>query len=331
MKSFKISDIQARQILDCRGNPTVQVDVVVDDYYIGTADVPAGMSTGANEAKEIRDGGKEYNGLGVTKAVKNVKDIIAPALKGEDVTKQRHIDSIMIELDGSKDKAALGANAIVGVSLAVARASANVLKMPLYKYININAHILPVPLINLINGGKHASNDLEFQEFCIFPIGAESFSEAMVIGHAVNTKLKEIIIKQYGKIAANVGDEGGFAPPITSVREAMDCLVLAVERSGYSDKIVYGLDCAATHIFNRDSKKYSLEGNELDSRSMVDYYAELINDYPIVTLEDPLSEDDVEGFIQATERLGIPAQIRKGLKMVLKKEQEMLCFGNLTK
>jgi enolase len=305
MKSFKISDIQARQILDCRGNPTVQVDVVVDDYYIGTADVPAGMSTGANEAKEIRDGGKEYNGLGVTKAVKNVKDIIAPALKGEDVTKQRHIDSIMIELDGSKDKAALGANAIVGVSLAVARASANVLKMPLYKYININAHILPVPLINLINGGKHASNDLEFQEFCIFPIGAESFSEAMVIGHAVNTKLKEIIIKQYGKIAANVGDEGGFAPPITSVREAMDCLVLAVERSGYSDKIVYGLDCAATHIFNRDSKKYSLEGNELDSRSMVDYYAELINDYPIVTLEDPLSEDDVEGFIQATERLGI--------------------------
>ena len=238
MKKFKITGVTAREILDCRWNPTVQVDVWVNEEIIGRADVPAGRSTGANEAKELRDKEKRYDGMGVRKAVKNVNGILGPAVIGMDVTDQRKIDEKLREVDGSKDKAKLGANAIIGVSLAVARAASNAVHLPLYRYVNCNAHVLPVPLLNLLNGGKLTSNDLDFQEFCIFPIGAETFTEAMMIGNAVNNKLREIVIKKYGKIAANVGDEGGFATPIKKVREAMDCLVLAVERSGHAKKIV---------------------------------------------------------------------------------------------
>ncbi|HPL88626.1 MAG TPA: phosphopyruvate hydratase, partial [Deltaproteobacteria bacterium] len=189
--------------------------------------------------------------------------------------------------------------------LAVARAASNAVGVPLYRYINTNAHVLPVPLLNLLNGGKLTSNYLDFQEFCIFPIGAETFSEAMTIGNAVNNKLREIVIKNYGKIAANVGDEGGFATPIKKVREAMDCLVLAVERSGHADKIVYGFDCAATHFYNEKTKKYTLEGVELTTSELLDYYKDLIKSYPIMTIEDPFAEDDIEGFVRATRELGI--------------------------
>lgn len=305
MRHLAITDVFAREVLDCRGNPTVQVDVVVNNEILGRADVPAGLSTGTHEARELRDGGTRFAGLGVKKAVKNVVEIIGPAVKGKDVTDQRKLDLTMIELDGTRDKSRLGANAILGVSLAAARAAASVLGIPLYRYIDANAHVLPVPLLNLINGGKHASNDLEFQEFCIFPVGAETFAEAMEIGHAVNSKLRDIIVSKYGKIAANVGDEGGFAPPITKVREALDCLVLAVERSGFADKIVYGLDCAATHLYDKETGLYTLEGQQRTTDEMIEFYKDLLKSYKIVTIEDPLAEDDVEGFIRATAELGI--------------------------
>ncbi|HCF89913.1 MAG TPA: phosphopyruvate hydratase, partial [Firmicutes bacterium] len=300
-----IQDVFAREVLDCRGNPTVQVDVVLNDGTIGRADVPAGLSTGAHEASELRDGGARFAGLGVKKAVKNVAEVIGPKVKGLDVTAQRHLDRVLIDLDGSKNKSRLGANAILGVSLASARAAANSVGLPLYRYIDVNAHVLPVPLLNLINGGKHASNDLEFQEFCIFPIGAETFMEALEIGHAVYAKLREIIVAKYGKIAANVGDEGGFAPPITKVREALDCLVLAVERSGYASKIVYGLDCAATHLYDAKTGLYTLEGEQRSTSDMIAFYKDLLKSYQIVSIEDPLAEDDVDGFIRATAELGI--------------------------
>ncbi|MBN2427650.1 MAG: phosphopyruvate hydratase [Deltaproteobacteria bacterium] len=305
MKKFKITGVTAREILDCRWNPTVQVDVWVNDEILGRADVPAGRSTGANEAKEIRDGEKRYAGLGVRKAVRNVCEILGPAVIGMDVTDQRKIDEKLRLTDGSADKSKLGANALIGVSLAVARAAAAAVHLPLYRYVNCNAHILPVPLLNLLNGGKLTSNDLDFQEFCIFPIGAESFSEAMAIGNAVNNELREIVIAKYGKIAANVGDEGGFATPIVKVDEAMDFLVQAVDRAGYEKEIVYGLDCAATHFFDPETGKYTLEGNDLTTAELLDYYKALTKKYPIKSIEDPFAEDDIEGFVEATKELGI--------------------------
>jgi len=305
MNKFKITAIKAREILDCRWTPTVRVEVQVNNEIIGQADAPAGRSTGSNEASELRDNEERFNGLGVTKAVKNVNEIIAPALIGMDVTEQRKIDYKMIELDGTKNKENLGGNAIIAVSLACARAAASATDLPLYRYINPNAHVLPVPLLNLINGGKLTSNDLDFQEVCIFPIGANSFKEAMEIGYAVNEKLRSIIIKNYGKIAANVGDEGGFAPPIVKVREAMDHLVHAVEQSGFADKIVYGFDSAASHFYDKETKLYSLEGNKLTTGEMIDFYKDLIKSYPIASIEDPFDENDVEGFVQATKELGI--------------------------
>ncbi|HPJ93539.1 MAG TPA: phosphopyruvate hydratase [Deltaproteobacteria bacterium] len=305
MKKFKITGVIAREIIDCRWNPTVQVDIWVNNEILGRADVPAGRSTGANEAKELRDNEERYDGMGVTKAVKNINEILGPAVIGMDVTDQRKIDEKLRALDGSKDKSNLGANAIIGVSLAAARAASNAVGLPLYRYVNCNAHVLPVPLLNLLNGGKLTSNYLDFQEFCIFPIGAETFREAMTIGNAVNNKLREIVIKNYGKIAANVGDEGGFATPIKKVREAMDCLVLAVERAGHADKIVYGFDCAATHFYNEETQKYTLEGEELTTGELLDYYKDLIKTYPIKSIEDPFAEDDIEGFVRATKELGI--------------------------
>lgn len=302
---LKIKDIKAREVLDCRGNPTVQVDVILSDNTVGRADVPAGKSTGANEAVEIRDGEKRFNGQGVKKAIANIKNEILPAVVGMPVTDQRGLDQAMIALDGTPNKSRLGGNAILGVSLAAARAAASALGLPLYKYININAHVLPVPLLNLINGGKHASNELEFQEFCIYPVGAETFMEAMEIGMAVYEELREIIIAKYGKIAANVGDEGGFAPPIVKVREAMDNLVMAVERTPYANKIVYGLDCATTHLYDAETGKYHLEGNLLSTDELLDFYKDLLKNYNIVSMEDPFSEDDIEGFSRATKELGI--------------------------
>lgn len=305
MKQHTITRIDAREILDCRGEPTVQVMMEVDHGVQVTADVPAGRSTGASEARELRDGERRYGGRGVRKAVDNVIRKIAPAIVGMDVTGQRAIDARMIELDGTRSKSRLGANAILGVSLAAARGAAAALGIPLYRYVNANAQVLPVPLVNLINGGKHASNDLDFQEFCIFPVGAESFSEAMEISFAVNDKLRDLIVGKYGKIAANVGDEGGFAPPIVKVREALNCLVKAVERSGYAKKIVYGLDCAATHLYDKRSRTYTVEGRSMDTSELLGFYQRLLREYQIASIEDPFSEDDIEGFALATSKLGI--------------------------
>jgi len=304
--NFKITKIVAREILDCRFNPTVQVDVWAGNDIMGRADVPAGRSRGEREAWEIRDEDKKiYGGLGVQKAINNVHDSIAPALIGMDVRDQRNIDLAMIKLDGTQNKKRLGGNAIIGVSLACARAAANGCNLPLYRYLNVNAHILPVPLLNYINGGRLTSNDLDFQETCIFPVGAETFREAMIIGWDVYNELRDILVAKYGKIAVNVGDEGGFAPPIVRIKEAMDHLVKAVEKSGHKDKVEYGFDCAATHFYDAEKKMYKLEGEYRTREQLLDFYKDLIKNYPVVSMEDPFDEDDVEGFKMAREQLGI--------------------------
>ena len=305
MTQFKITDVRAREIIDGRGTPTVEVDIWVDNFLRGRADVPSGRSTGSYEACEIRDGGSRYGGLGVRTAVDNVNRVIAPAVIGHDVTQQRYLDSLMKELDGTPQKSKLGANAMVGVSLAVAKAAASSLGTPLYKYINSNSHTLPVPMMNLINGGKLASNDLDFQEFIIMPVGAASFSQALEITNEVNSKLGKILLKRYGKLALNVGDEGGYVPPITSIREALDVLQQAVRETEWESTIVYALDVAATHLYNKNTQKYIIEGGQMSVEELIDLYKELVSSYPIVSIEDPLDENDFEGFARITQKLGI--------------------------
>lgn len=324
--SLEITDLDAIEILDCRGDPTLRVTLTLTDGITAQADVPAGRSTGRYEAVELRDGGKRYAGRGVRRAAANVCQQIRTHLLGRELADQRDLDSVLNALDGSANKSRLGANAILGVSLAAARARARAAGVPLYRHLNAEANLLPVPLVNLINGGQHASNDLDFQEFCIFPTGAASFAEAMEISHAVNQELRAIIVDRYGKIAANVGDEGGFAPPIVDAREAMDRLVEAVERAGVERRVAYGLDCAATHLYNDNERSYRLAGERLGTDELLEVYRNLIRDYGIVTIEDPFSEDDVEGFVQATAELGIqvvgddffctnPARIRERAAM----------------
>ncbi len=301
--SNKISGIKAREIIDCRGTPTVQVDVWVDGVLRGRADVPSGRSTGSYEAYEMRDGGKRYGGFGVQKAVANVNAIIADALEGRNVTEQRAIDRAMIELDGTVNKSRLGANAILGVSLAVARAAAASLEVPLYRYLNSEAHVLPVPMMNLINGGKLSSNDLCFQEFIMMPVGADSFSQALQMTAEINAILRPMTAERYGKLAINVGDEGGVVPPIVDVREALDLLCEAVSRSGYAAHIVYAFDCAATHLYDKNTGLYTFEGKELTRDQVIRFFQALVSEYPIVSIEDPLEEDDFEGFAEITRAL----------------------------
>ena len=300
---YKITGVNAREILDCRGTPTVQVDVWVDGALRGRADVPSGRSTGSYEAYEMRDGGQRYSGFGVLKAIKNVNATIAGEVIGRDVTGQRAIDQLMIGLDGTANKSRLGANAILGVSLAVARAAAATLELPLYRYLNSSAHVLPVPMMNLINGGKLSSNDLCFQEFIMMPVGANSFSEALQMTAEINAILRPITAERYGKLAINVGDEGGVVPPIVDVREALDLLREAVRRSGYEDKIVYAFDCAATHLFDSKSGTYNFEGKQLSTGEVIEFFKKLCSEYPIASIEDPLQEDDFEGFAAITKAL----------------------------
>lgn len=299
-----VSDVRAREILDCRGLPTLQVDVFADGTLLGRADVPAGRSTGRYEAKELRDGGKRFGGYGVKKAVANVHHEIAPALKGAALD-QRAIDTKLIELDGTPDKSRLGANAIAGVSMAVSRAIAAAHGTPLYRDLNKDAHILPVPQVNLINGGRHASNDLDFQEFIVMPVGAANFLEAMAISTEINLVLIEMLLAKYGKAAINVGDEGGAAPPISDPEEALELLHRAVERAGYADSIVYGLDCAATHLYDGARDRYVVAGKSRTTAQMIDLYEHLVREWGIVSIEDPLDESDFDGFAVLTERLGI--------------------------
>ena len=306
-EQYQITGIVAREIIDCRGTPTVQVDVCVDGELRGRADVPSGRSTGTYEACELRDGGSRYGGKGVLTAIDNVNSTIAKALAGRDVTEQRAIDRDLVALDGTADKSRLGANAILGVSLAVARAAAATLRLPLYRYLNSAAHVLPVPMMNLVNGGKLSSNDLCFQEFIMMPVGAESFSHALRITAEVNLVLRSMTAERYGKLAINVGDEGGVVPPIVNVREALDLLRDAVRASGYEEHIVYALDCASTHLYDPDTRTYSFEGKNLSPKEAIQFFRDLCDEYPIASIEDPLHEDDFEGFAELTA--AVDAQI----------------------
>ncbi|WP_297495905.1 phosphopyruvate hydratase, partial [Thermococcus sp.] len=300
---FEITAVIAREILDSRGNPTVEVEVYTP-VSMGRAAVPSGASTGTHEAVELRDGGKRYHGKGVRRAVENVNKIIAPEIIGMDVTWQRDIDRLMIELDGTENKSNLGANAILGVSLAVARAAANALGLPLYQYIGgTNAYVMPVPMSNVINGGVHAGNELDFQEFMIMPIGAKSFREGIRWVSETYHTLKKVIAEKYGKNAVNVGDEGGFAPPLKEPSEALDLLTEAIEETGYKvgDEIAFALDPASSEFFDEKLGKYVVAGREYDREELLELYRELVSSYPIVSIEDPFHEEDWEGFVMITK------------------------------
>lgn len=308
-----ITDIYAREILDSRGNPTVEVEVWTENDAFGRAQVPSGASTGAFEAVELRDGDKSrYLGKGVMNAVDNVNNIIAPEIIGMDVFDQVGIDMTMIELDGTDNKGKLGANAILGVSLAVAKAAADELGLPLYQYIGgVNGKVLPVPMMNILNGGKHADNNVDIQEFMILPVGATNFREALRMGAEVFHNLKAVL-KGKGLNTA-VGDEGGFAPNLTSNEEALATIVEAIEKAGYKPgkDVCLGVDVAATEIYDEERKIYKLagEGKELTVEEMVNFYEELVNKYPIISIEDGLAEEDWDGWKLLTDRLGDRVQI----------------------
>ncbi len=308
-----IIDIYAREILDSRGNPTVEVEVVLEGGYVGRAGIPSGASTGAFEAVELRDNDKErYLGKGVLNAVNNVNDIIAPELIGMSALDQVEIDNMMIDLDGTPNKGKLGANAILGVSLAVAKAASEYLGLPIYQYIGgVNAKTLPSPMMNILNGGSHADNNVDIQEFMIMPVGAETYPEALRMGveiyHALKSELKG------RKLATGVGDEGGFAPNLSSNEEALEVIVAAIKKAGYEPEkdILLALDVAASEIYNKETNKYELsaEGKALSSEEMVAYYEDLVNKYPIISIEDGLDEEDWAGFKLMNEKLGKKIQI----------------------
>jgi len=303
-----IEAVGAREILDSRGNPTVEVEVALDDGTIARAAVPSGASTGKFEAVELRDGDERYGGKGVAKAVTGVMDEIGPELLGFDADEQRLVDQAMLDLDGTPNKARLGANAILGVSMAVARAAADSAGLPLFRYVGgPNAHLLPVPMMNILNGGAHADTGVDVQEFMVAPIGAASFSEALAQGTAVYHALKSVLKKR--GLATGLGDEGGFAPDLASNREALDLIAEAVQNAGLSlgTDIALALDVAATEFHGADG--YTFESRTRTSEQMTDYYAELVDAYPIVSLEDPLGEEDWEGWAAITARLGGRVQI----------------------
>jgi len=304
-----IEAVEAREILDSRGNPTVEVEVLLEDGTVSRAAVPSGASTGAFEAYELRDGDKKrYLGKGVQKAVDAVIDVIGPELEGFDATDQRLVDAALIELDGTDNKKKLGANAILGVSLAVAKAAADSADLPLFRYLGgPNAHTLPVPMLNVINGGSHADSNVDIQEFMILPIGAETFSEGLRWGVETYHALKSIL---HGKgLSTGLGDEGGFAPNLDSNRDALDLLVEAITKAGFTvgKDIALGLDVAATEFFEKGS--YTFEGKKTTAAQMSAYYADLVASYPLVSIEDPLAEDDWEGWAQLTSELGGKTQI----------------------
>lgn len=309
-----ISYIEARQILDSRGNPTIEVDVFTESGAMGRAAVPSGASTGEHEAVELRDGGPEYLGKGVRKAVENVREIIAPELVGLPVYDQNFLDQIMIELDGTKNKGNLGANAILGVSLAAAKAAATELRMPLYKYVGgVNANTLPVPMMNVINGGSHSDAPIAFQEFMIMPVKAESFSDSLRKGTEIFHSLKSILHAR--GLSTAVGDEGGFAPTFKGTEDALDTLSQAVEKAGYKvgDDIMFALDCASSEFYKDgtyDYRKFETPDSAQFSRAeQVSYLAGLTEKYPIISIEDGMHEDDWEGWKMLTERIGDRVQL----------------------
>lgn len=306
-----IGDIYAREILDSRGNPTVEVEVVLEDGTMGRAAVPSGASTGAHEAVELRDGDKDrYMGKGVIQAIDNVNTIIAPEVIGFDALDQVGLDQALIDLDGTPNKGRLGANAILGVSMAAAKAAANALDMPLYKYLGgINSKELPVPMMNILNGGKHADNNVDIQEFMVMPVGAPNFAEGLRMCTEVFHKLKSVL-KSKGLNTA-VGDEGGFAPNLKSNEEALAVIIEAISATGYKpgEDIMLALDVAATELYKDGNYVLEGEGKTKSSAEMIDFYEEMSNKYPIISIEDGLSEDDWEGWQQMTARLGKKLQL----------------------
>ena len=310
--SSAISAISAREILDSRGLPTVEVDVWTEQGH-GIASVPAGASTGIHEALELRDADLDrYQGKGVLTAIHNINHSIAPLLYGKPVADQRYIDEFLCQLDGTPNKNKLGANAILGVSLAVAKAAANTAKLPLYQYLGgAHAHILPVPMMNVINGGLHAGNQLKIQEFMILPILDTTFSEALRVGVDVYHEIKTILHERYGPQAINIGDEGGYAPPLTKTHEAVDILLLAINQAGYTPghDVFIGLDAAASSFYNHKTAKYSLDQQFYTASTLLDYYIDLVNSYPIFSIEDPFHEDDYQSHAALTHRIGDKVQL----------------------
>ena len=306
-----IATIQGRQILDSRGNPTVEVDVQLIDGSFGRAAVPSGASTGIHEAWEMRDGDKAfYVGKGVIKAVNNVNTVLADALEGWDALDQAGVDAQMIELDGTPNKANLGANAILGVSLAVARAAANYTQQPLFRYLGgPGARILPAPMMNIVNGGEHADNSVDIQEFMVMPLGFDRFSDALRCGCEVFHNLKKVL--QGKNLNTAVGDEGGFAPDLGSNVEALDLILTAVEQAGYKpgEQVWIALDAAATEFFDAEKGLYSIDGKQIDSEQMVDFFADWVAKYPICSIEDGCSEDDWAGWKLMTDKLGDKVQL----------------------
>jgi enolase len=306
-----ILDVHARQILDSRGNPTVEVEVLLEDGSMGRAAVPSGASTGAHEAVEKRDGDKaRYLGKGVSQAVAAVTGEIAEAITGLDAEDQPDIDALLIELDGTENKSRLGANAILGVSLAVAKAAADARALPLYRYVGgVSAQVLPVPMMNIINGGEHADNPIDFQEFMVMPVGAENLAEAVRCGAEIFHTLKKGLSE--AGLSTAVGDEGGFAPALASTTDALDFIMKSVERAGYrpGDDVVLALDCAATEFFKDGAYRMVGEGKTLSPAEMADYLADLTRRYPILSIEDGMSEDDFEGWEALTDLIGDKVQL----------------------
>jgi enolase len=309
-----IESIHARQILDSRGNPTVEVDVLTENEYLGRAAVPSGASTGVHEAVELRDNDKKmYSGKGVLQAVENVNSLIADELIGWDVADQTGIDAKMLEIDGTENKSKLGANAILAVSLAVAKAAALEANLPLYRYVGgTNARILPIPMMNILNGGAHADNKIDFQEFMVMPIGASSFSEALRWGVEIFHSLKSVLKKN--GYSTNVGDEGGFAPNIQSNEEAIETVMKAIEGAGYKagTEVAIAMDPAVSEMYNTEKKVYHFhksDGKELSSEKMVDFWESWVKQYPIVSIEDGMAEDDWAGWKLMTEKLGSKIQL----------------------
>lgn len=308
---FKIKEVIARQILDSRGNPTVECEVECGRGR-GKASVPSGASRGRHEALELRDEGTKYHGQSVTKAVKNVEEKLAPKLKGIDCRKQTDIDNIMLKADGTDNKRKLGANAILAVSIATAKAAADTLSTPLFKYLQEKVEgktpktrVLPVPLMNLINGGAHAGNDLAIQEFWVLPIGATSFPEAIRMGSEIYHTLGELLEEKFGESATNVGDEGGFAPPLSKTEQAIEVLVEGIKESGFDlgQEVFLGMDSASTNFYSPAKEKYAIDGKMLAKGEMIEFYKDLVARYPILALEDPLFEEDFKGFMKLTKEL----------------------------
>jgi len=304
----EITQVKAREVLDSRGNPTIEVEIWAG-VKMGRAIAPSGASTGVHEAVELRDGDSRYAGKGVLKAVSNVNTIIAKAITGFDCTRQAEIDKMLIDLDGTSNKANLGANATVATSMALAKCAAACKDVPLYKSLNPQAFLLPVPMLNVLNGGKHAGTKLSPQEFMIMPIGAPSFREALRMASETYHELGNIVKERYGVSAKNVGDEGGYAPNMTLTSEALECLMKAIENAGYSKEVSLAIDPAASSFYDANNKAYHLDGKDVSAQQLVDFWADLAETYPIVSIEDPFQEEDFDSFSALTKKIGSRIQV----------------------